>query len=96
MDSNSASDILPAEPTLENANGDESILSFLQKAREAAELFFTLKDADDWKLETDKKGVAMYSKPSGGSIDYTKRTMEVAVSKDELVQFIVDPENIKA
>lgn len=92
----SSSDLMPAAPTLEDAGGDETTFSYLQKLHEAAEKFFSLFASDDWKLETDKKGVQLYSKESGESIDYVKRCMEVKVSKDDLISFFLNIDKVKA
>ena len=86
----------PPAPTLEDAGGDETILKHLQTLHEAAEKYFSLLEAEDWKLEADKSGVQLYSKKSGESIDYVKRWMEVKVSKDELISFFVNTDKIKA
>lgn len=91
-----SSDLLPPAPTLEDAGGDETTLGHLQKLHEAIEKYFTLFAADDWKLETDKSGVQLYSKKSGESIDYVKRTMEVKVSKEDLISFFLNLDKIKA
>ena len=91
----SKSDLIPAAPTYEDAGGDETVFKHLQTLQEAIEKYFSLYDAEDWKLEIDKSGVQMYSKKSGRSIDFTKRWTEVKVSKEDALSFFVDPEKFK-
>uniref|UniRef100_A0A7S3JFM7 START domain-containing protein n=1 Tax=Euplotes harpa TaxID=151035 RepID=A0A7S3JFM7_9SPIT len=95
MEPNYVSDILAYEPTLEDANGDDATLEFLKQLKTSHELFFTLKNSDDWTLSKDAQEVQLYTKPSGDPIDFIKRTMEVNASKEKVIPYFVDSEKFK-
>ena len=66
------------EPTLDDADGDEELFSFLKTAREKLKYFYELRDGDGWDLYKDEEGVAMWTKTiEGNDIKWLKRIMEV-------------------
>ena len=71
-----------AEPTLDDADGDEELLGHLKTAREKLKYFFEIRDDPNWELYKDENGVIMWTKPIEGSdIKWIKRVMEVTLTK---------------
>ena len=91
------SGLLYAEPTLEDADGDEELLGYLKTARDNIAHFLEIYDKDGWAVSYDTDGVTLWSKDhETSSIQYGKREMEVNVSALDLVKLLRDPEFMKA
>ena len=91
------SGLLYAEPTLEDAGGNEELFGYLKTAREHISHFFDIYDSADWAVAYDTDGVTLWSKDhESSSFQYGKREMEVNTSAENLVKLLRDPEFMKS
>ena len=90
-------DMIPEEPTLEDAAGREDVLKHLTEAREKSILFHKLKDSPDWKLEKEKEGATMHLMSYEDSGVYAFRIeLEINCTPEALIKLESDTEKIKA
>ena len=74
-------ELLPEEPTLEDAGNDEETLKFMKSNREKAVQYFEYVNGDDWTNYADKNGVKLDTRPFEGSdLCMIKLEMEVNTS----------------
>lgn len=89
-------DIIPDEPTLDDAEGREDVLVHLKEAREKIVWFFELIDQEGWELHTDDKGVKLYTQLIEGSpLKAAKLEFEVNCSAEACLKLLRDREEFK-
>jgi hypothetical protein len=89
-------DIIPDEPTLDDAEGREDVLEHLKEARQKIVWFFELIDQEGWELHTDDKGVKLYTQLVEGSpLKAAKLEFEVNCSAEACLKLLRDREEFK-
>ena len=81
----------PEEPTLEDADNDETILEHMKEARTSAFKYFEYLNKDDWTVHTDKNGVKLQTrKYEESDLLMVKVEMEVNVSASNALKAFRD------
>jgi hypothetical protein len=90
------SDVIPDEPTLEDAENREDVLTHMKESRANIVRFFELIDAEGWEEHTNDKGVQLWTQLIDGSpLKACKLEFEANCSAEAAIKLLLDREEFK-